>query len=447
MNKLFQEVFENIEEVVKQSSPLGNTLWLLVLQEHPADMADFLEEIGPKYAQQLFMKLPKQVKIEAFQELSDSTKVLLLALMSDHDRADALHVLSPDELADLFDFFSDEELKKNMNLLARRVREQVLSLLKFDPESAGGVMATDVITLIEDFNVEQSIKLLQRLSPSKDIHQQIYVTDKAHRLLGHINLEDLVLHKPSERIGEFMHKNDMVVRADEDQESVAKRMVHYGSLTAPIVDEDNYFLGVIPSEKLIDVIVEEASEDVQKMAALAPMKYPYFETSLIRLFYQRGYILVALLFAESFSMPILRSYEATLAAAPLLMFFIPMLISAGGNTSSQTSAMVIQGMASGEIGSFNMWRFLKRELVVSLMLAILLGITSFVRVFSTSKSIIESAVISFSLALIVMLSAILGSSIPFALKRLNIDPAFSAGPFLATLMDILGILIYCYISS
>jgi magnesium transporter len=256
-------------------------------------------------------------------------------------------------------------------------------------------------------------------------------------------LEDLVLHKGEERITSFVRKAELVVYPAEDQETIAKRMMHYGLMNVPVVDNENHFLGVISSETLVDVLVEEATEDVQKMSALAPIKQPYFEVPFFRLLFERSYILVALLFAESFSMTIMRMHESTLN--DFLLFFIPMLISAGGNSSSQTSAVVIQGMASGELGFFNMIRFLKRELFMAALIGIILGLASFIRVYFSSAAFFESFVISISLTCIVLLSVLLGSIMPFLLKKLRIDPAFSAGPFLATIMDVLGIMIYCFI--
>ncbi len=440
--KILEEIRDNIDVVIRQQGPIGKSLWQALLEIHSADIANFLAEIDRNNAQALFVALPQKARLEIFDDLSNRMRVFVLSFMNDQGQIDALQSLSADELTDLFDLFSDEELKKYLNLLHKQVREKVLSLLKFDPESAGGIMHTDVLTLMEDFTVEKSIKLLQRLSPKRDIHQQIFVTNRANRLVGNINLQDLVLQKPDERLGSFMRKNELVSRADEDQESIAKRMVHYGLMIVPVVDEDNHFLGVIPAETLVDVIVEEATEDVQKMGALMPIKHPYFEAKFSRLLFERSYILVALLLAESFSTTIMRAHESTLSG--ILLFFIPMLISVGGNTSSQTSAVVIQGMASGEIGFFNMIRFLRREFIMSSFLSIILGITAFTRVYFTSGNIWNSIVVSLSLSLIVITSVVLGSAIPFLLKRFNIDPAYSAGPFLATLMDILGILIYCY---
>lgn len=444
-NTILQEIRDNMTTILAQDSKLGSSLWHEFLKIHPADIAQFFVDIDRDFFRQMFGMLPRELKLAVFEELSDYMKVYILSHMQDTDIIDALNILTADELTDLFDLFSDEELKKYLELLHKKAREEVISLLKFHPDSAGGIMDIGVVTLMSDFTVEKSVTILQRLRPRREIHQSIYVTDRWHKLVGHVLLEDLVLHQPNERISSFMHPNELIAQAYEDQEAIARQMVHYGLTIIPVVGEDNYFLGVISSETLVDILVEEASEDVQRMSALPTLKHTYFETSFWKLVWDRSYILISLLLLESVSNTILHSHEATLGV--LLMSFIPMLISAGGNTSSQTSAMVIQGMAAGDIHKENMIRFLKRELFMALILASVLGLTSFVRVYYTTGSWMHSSIVSGSLATIVLVAVTLGSCIPFLLKQLNLDPAFSAGPFLATAMDLLGTLIFCYVSS
>lgn len=443
--RLLHEIQDHMEAVIAQDTDLGKGLWREFIELHPADIADFFSDIETKHFQPLFLKLPKKVRLEVFQEFSDMMKVHSLTFMSDKERADALNSLPADQLTDLFDLFSDEELKINLELLNKVERDHVLSLMRFDPESAGGIMDTQVLLFMQDFTVHKCIQVLQRLQPNREIYQQIYITDRDHHLVGHIRLEDLVLEHPQARIQTFMRDNEYVARPEEDRELIAKKMVHYGLMTVPVVDDTNLFLGIITNETLVDVLVEEASEDVQKMSALAPMKYPYFETSFLRLLFERGYILVALLLAQSFSTTIMKSYQTTLEYG-VLLYFTTMLISTGGNTSSQTSAIVIQGLITGEIHATNVLKFLRRELLMAGILGLVLGAVAFIRAYISAASFIESVAISASLMGIVIVSTMLGSLIPLILKRLGIDPAFSAGPFLATVMDILGILIYCFVS-
>lgn len=442
--RTFQEIIENLEEVVSRGTPLGRDLWAQLLKVHPADRALFLTDASDETFDQIMYALPQQARLEVFEHLSDAKKVQTLALLTKEEQIEALNTLSTDELTDLFDSLSDEELKKYLELLNKEPRERVIALLKFAPDSAARMMDSEVISLIDDFTVEKSIKLIQRLQPSRDIYQHIYVTDRHNTLIGHIGLEDLLFHKPQDRIASFIQENKLVVQVDEDQDQVSKDMVHYDVTTAPVVSKQNHFLGVITSSALVDVIVEEAGEDVQRMAAMTPLKESYFETSFWRLLYERGHILVILLLAESFSTTILSSYEKLLG---ILYIFIPMLISTGGNTSSQTSAMVIQGMASGDLRRSNMAKFFKREFLMAAGLGSILGAAAFARSYYTIGNLGLSLGVAIALTLIVISSVVLGSTVPFVLRRLNIDPAFSAGPFLATAMDVIGIFIFVFITQ
>jgi magnesium transporter len=242
-----------------------------------------------------------------------------------------------------------------------------------------------------------------------------------------------------------MKPNELVVHAQEDREEVVQKMMHYHLTTVPVVNKENIFLGVIPSDTLAEVIEEEASEDIYRMSALTPIKHTYFETPFFRLLYQRSSILLVLLALQTFSAIIISLYQATLEG--FLMLFITTLTSTGGNSSSQTSALAIQGMATGEINSANIKRFVRREFFMAIMIAIILGIFSFVRIYITygGAFILKGLAVSVSLAAIVLVSVMLGSTMPLLLKRLNVDPAHSAGPMLATLMDVVGLLLYCFI--
>ena len=438
---LLYAIQENIDDVIAQKGQIGTKLWYELVNTHPVDIAEIFKNLKKEQVELLYRALPHSLQLDLFPELQDRLKVAILSSLDDHEQAEAFQTLSTDELTDLFDIFSDEELKKYLSSLHKRVHEKVRKMLKFEPESAAGIMHTDVITLMEDFTAEKSISLLQRLRPSRDVHRQIFVVNKDHRLVGFIYLEDLLFNKPNIRISSFMHKNELIAEAHEDRETIAKEMVHYGVTTVPVIGADNIFLGVISSDTLVDVLVEEAVEDVQKMAAVTPLRRPYFETPFFQALYERSYILVILLLAGSVSTTIMRIYEATLTE--MLLFFVPMLTSVGGNTSNQTSAVAICGMTSGEFDHSTVKKFLRRELMMASFLSLILGITSFTRVYLTSGIMWESVVVSFTLAIIVLVSVTLGSAMPFILKRFNIDPAFSAGPFLATIMDIIGILIYC----
>lgn len=430
--------------LIKGDTKQAQALWKQFIALHPADIADFLTDIDLADSVKLFDKLPSISQVPVFEEFSDMMKLRSLPLMTHHEQIDILNLLPLDEVTDLFDMLSDEELKVYLQLLHKRSREKVLALMQFHPESAGGVMDIEVFSLIEDFTVEKSIQLLRRVQMSKDVYQRIYVTDKNQKLLGYIRLEDLILEQPYTQISSFMKPNEYVAQADEDREGIAKKMVHYGLMIVPVVGQGDHFLGVIPGKTLVDVLVEEASEDLQKMFALAPIKGTYFEMPFWRVLAERSYILVGLLIAQSFSTSIMESYRTSLGA--VLLVFVTMLIGAGGNSSNQTSAVVLQGLATGEIRSSNIARFLRREFAMAFILAIVLSVVGYIRAILTTHNVLQSIAIATSLFVIVFVGVILGSVMPLILKRVGIDPAFSAGPFLATLMDILGSFIFCSVS-
>lgn len=454
---IIDKVKESIPEIVEFQTAHIKALWGDFLALHPADIAQGLSELDKEDCEKLILKLPKKLRMQVFQHVSDSLKMLMLSLLDDKERADILNTTPADELSDLFEILSDEELKHYLMLLNYHDQQKVLSIMQFPPQSAAGIMDADVITFRDNFTVERAIHILQRLGPKRELHHQIYVLNSQNQLVGYINLEDLVLKNPKMRLSSFMHKNELVAYATEDRESVAKKMIHYNQMTVPVVGDNNIFLGLIPSQTLVEIIGDEASEDVYHMSAMAALPRGYFETSFFRLLYERSYILILLLLLQTFSTKIIQYYEALLAG--FLTAFITMLTSTGGNSSSQTSALVIQGMATGELTGNNIGKFLKREIFIASLMALFLGFFSFLRVYYTYKGstviigaksmsvFMSSIAVSISLAAIVFFSVILGSCVPLILKRFRIDPAFAAGPFLATLMDIFGLLLYCYISS
>ena len=444
-HKTIETVRQHLSELLAQDSVLGASLWHELLKLHPADITQLFTMLETDEFKPLFLALPDAVRKGVFAEFSDTQKIFCLSFLDDHARTALLGSMPIDELTDFFDSLSDDELKRYLKLLHRKDREQVLSLMQFNPESVGGIMDTNVLTLMQDFTVEKSIQILQRLQPRRELHQQIYVTNQENQLVGHIRLEDLVLKSPKTRLAAILRPNELVAQVTQDREEVAKQMLHYSLTTVPVVGSNAVFLGIIESQTLIEIIEEEASEDIYRISALSPIKHTYFETSFTRLLLQRSSILLMLLVLQSLSTMIIEYYQATLCG--FFMYFITMLISTGGNTSSQSSALAIQGMATGEIAGSTIWRFIKRELIMALMIALILGTFSWLRIYLTHHDMLGSVIVSVSLGMIVLVSVMLGSCMPIVLKKLGMDPAHSAGPLLATLMDIVGLFVYCLITQ
>ena len=448
LKKIFEKIEKNIDAIVKRKSKVDNELWNSFIQEHPTDIAIFISSLTKKNFATLFSCLPENLRLEVFDELSPFKKAHTLSLLSKEEVAFILKNSTIDDLSNTLDLLSDDDLKKYLELLQIEDREKVLSLLKFSSDSAAGIMNTQVVSLTQDLTVEKSLALFRRLKPQKEFHQQIFITDNEYKLVGYINLEDLVLSDFDQSIKSLMKKNRFIAKATQEKSSIANEARKYHLSSIPVVGEDNFFLGAISSLKIMHILEEEISDDVYKMSALAPIKSrTYFEISFFRLVYERSYILIILLLAQSFSTLLLEHFEGMLAG--FLFYFVTMLTSTGGNASSQTSAIAIQGLASGEINRNNISRFIKRECLMALTIAFAVGITSFIRAyyFASQQSFSGSFIVGITIFVIVLVATLLGFLFPIALRRINIDPAFSAGPFLTTLMDILGLIIYCYIGK
>jgi len=444
VQKTFEQMLRYFDDFVSQGSTVGILLWNEFMTMHPADAAQFFSMLDNDQVQELFLALPLDKRVSIFIKLLDSLKIYVLSFLDEHQRGLLLGKLSIDELTDVFDDLSDEALKEYLKLLHKKDRQKVLSLLKFDDDTAGGIMETDVITLMQDFTIEKAIKILQRLQPEHVFYQTIYITDQENRLEGYIRIEDLVLKNSKLRLSAIVRKDFISISDDMDQQEVVNVMTHYEASLAPVVDREGFFLGVITADTLVDVVEDEAGEDIYKMSALTPMDRPYFETPFFNIFYKRSFILVLLLLLQSITSLIMRQYEGILIG--FLMIFATMSTSTAGNTSSQSSALIIQGLARGEINDANMHKFVYREIKMAFCLASVLGIVAFARMYFMEKNFWGSFAVSIALALIVMVSIIVGSCMPIVLKKLNFDPANSAGPILATFMDIVGILIYCVVT-
>ena len=392
---VLQRVSQNIDEVIARKTDLGIALWELLVQEHPADIAQFIISIPQPQATAIFLPLDKDLKLEIFGYLPEFARAELITDMPVQDKQFILTHTHADDISDMFAYLSDEELKECLKLLNKQDQKRVLDLSKFPSETAGGIMTIDVLTLMKDFTVAKSIELLQRLQPNKDLHQTIYVTDFEAHLVGYIQLQDLVLKSPDTRLESILEEVPYVALSHEDQKVVAKNMVHYQMMSVPVVDEKDLLLGVITSDTLVHVVQKEAGEDVQRMAG-APVTESYLETSFWRLLYKRGAILAILMIAESVTSVIVHNYEHMLSS--FLIGFFTMLVSTGGNTSSQTSAIVIQGVNSGVINDATLSRFFKRELGMGVALGLILGFITFVRVYAFKHLFLETMVVSISVS-------------------------------------------------
>jgi magnesium transporter len=447
LKKILLQIENNIESTIKEDSILGKDLWQILLQQHPADIALIINNIDNQSQVALFKKMPKDLAFKVFEKIQEPIQAFILANLDHDDIAYILTEIPVSALTDLFEHISDEELEKYLKLLQVKQRNKLISLRSFAPESAGARMQTDVLTLQENFTVKRSIEVLQRLAPKQSVDNVFYVTNKNNVIVGYLTIDKLVLNKPETLLSQIMEEAEFLVYVDEDQEEVANQMKHYNLICAPVIDKEKHFLGIITAEDVFEIMTEEESEDVYKMSGQAPMEHSYFATPTWQLVRQRIPWLIGLLLLQSFSSMILFQYNSMISNYAIITLFLTMLIGTGGNAGNQSATLVIRGLTTKEITRQNSIKMLMREMGISLILASIIVLVGSIRIFYTAQDIISTIAITLSLFLIIVTSITLGTLIPIILERLNLDPAHSAAPFLTTLMDILGVLIYCVVCS
>jgi magnesium transporter len=303
-------------------------------------------------------------------------------------------------------------------------------------------MTTDYISVGPNVRIDEAIDVIRKNAGGAESLEVIYVVDEEHRLLGFLKLRNLLTSQADERARDVMLENVISVLPDLDQEEVAKILAKYDLHTLPVVDKARHMLGIVTSDDILDVIVEEQAEDVQKMGAVAPIAEGYFDASVGVYIKKRAPWLLVLFVGGFFTTSALKAYDEVLSAVAQLAFYVPLLISAGGNSGSQSSTLVIRGLAVGDITTRDWWRVLTREIVQGLVLGGLLAILGVIRVMVAGDGWGLASVIAPTIMCIVLMGCVVGGMLPILLHRVGLDPATSSNPFIATLVDVFGIVIY-----
>lgn len=447
ISTLGAQLEQHIQEVIHESSETGIQIWKLILGHHPADIATIFEYISAPEQALLLQKISKEIAPKIFERMSGLSQAALLEHLEKDFIALILQQMHSDRLTHLFDYISDDQLQEYLKLLQRKQRNQIVSSLNFAVKSAGRLMSSDVLTFPRDFTVKKSIALLQRLGPKRDILQSIYLTDEQNLLVGFINIQDLVLNNAETPLMSIMKPCSFVAQVNDDQEHVAQQMNHYNLIAVPVVNDQNYFLGVVTADDIFDVLEDEATEEVYKMSGLSAIEDSYLETPFWTLIQQRSNWLVSLLFLQSISGVIMAHFSSIYEKYTILAFFITMLIGTGGNAGNQSATLIIRGLSTGEINKKTTLKALFKELNSATVIGFILSFACFIRVYFYSHDFLMATTISIVLFLIVLCSILFGTTLPIVLHRCGVDPAHSAAPFLATIMDICGILILCLVTS
>ncbi|MFO0678051.1 MAG: magnesium transporter [Polyangiaceae bacterium] len=424
----------------------------LLEEIHPEDLADLIAELEADEAAELLARMPAEEAAPIFVRLDEHEQEELVDLMPPESVAHIASEMPPDDRADLFSALPEDVGDKLLETLERvdpEAAEDVREIEKYPETSAGHLMTTSYVSVPPTATVRMAIEAVRaHVKDNKEPTYNVYVLDAEERLLGLASIRDLMLADPTDSIDSVLRLNVLTVPPDLDQEEVARRMAKYDLNAQPVVDANGVLVGVITIDDVVDVLTQEQTEDVQKIGGVEPLDLPYFQTSFLTFIQKRGGWLVVLFFGEFFTQTALRHYDPIFEAVHGASYYVPLLISAGGNSGSQSSTLVIRGMAVGEIKLRDWWKIFLREAAIGLVLGIGLGTVGFARVLMYPEQTVPFALtIAFTLVGIVVTGCTVGSMLPILLRRLGLDPATSSTPFIASLVDVLGIVVFVHIAK
>lgn len=408
---------------------------------HPADILDALEAYkGDAIA--LLAKLPNEILADIIEEAEEEDKSGIFHLFPLAQKKEIISEMASDELVDLLVTIDPEEAANLIESLDAEDAQDVKDLMQYDPETAGGIMATEFVTIKDNMTVRETLKYLQKHGEEAETLSYLYVLDEHEILKGVVSLRDIVVHKFSEAIAPLIKSNVISVKPELDQEEVASAFKKYGFSSMPVVDEENKMLGIITADDVLDVVVDESTEDFEKMAGLAHGEGEYLETGVFQLARKRIFWLLFLMISATFTSVIIQGYQGALASVVILAAFIPMLMDTGGNAGSQSATLIIRGMALGEIDMKDYFRVIFKEVQVSMIVGIVLAVVNFLRIWLFNRNILLAMTVSLSLLFTVVLAKTVGCTLPMVARKFKIDPAIMAAPIITTIVDILSLIVY-----
>lgn len=418
-----------------------------LLRELPTpDLADLLREMDEGKRIFIVRLLPRNLMPEVFSHLDLKLKEDFLKALTDEETRMILANLTPDDRTDFLEELPGQAIQKVLNLLSPHDRHEALQLLGYPEESVGRLMTPDYVAVRPEWTVRQSLDHIRIKGKDSETINIIYVTTASWKLLGVMSLRRMILAEPGERIEQTMEDTVISVSALADREEAVKTIRRYDLVALPVVDANGILLGIVTIDDLFDVAEEEVTEDFQKSAAVAPLKTSFRESSIRSLYSKRVTWLASLLGISVITTGIISSRADTLESALALAFFIPLLIGTGGNTGAQSATLMIRAIATGDIREGQWIGTVLREIGIGSLLGITMGLASWVLGFFKGGMQI-AFIVSLAMIFIVIISSILGIILPLILRRFHMDPAIASNPLIASLMDIIGLIIYFSLAS
>ncbi len=424
-----------------ESAEVGELMELLERE----DAALVFRSLLRPTAAAVFAHLPHDNQVALVDDLAPDVE-LLAALLND---------LSPDDRTAFFAALPEEAVQGFLSILEPKERENAVRLLGYPEESVGRLATTDYIALRPDWTVEQALRHIRRFGRDSETINVIYIVDREWKLLDDLRIREIILAEPDTTILSLMDRRFVALSASDDQETAVGVFRQYDRATLPVVDTDGMLVGIVTVDDVLDVAEEEATEDIQKLGGLEALDEPYMETPLPTLIKKRARWLAVLFVGEMFTATAMGYFEAEIARAVVLALFVPLVISSGGNSGSQAASIMVRALALGEVRLKDWWRVMHREVLSGLALGSILGAMGFLRVTLWAKAfglygehwMLIGVTIGIALVGVVMWGTLAGSMLPFVMKRLGADPAVSSAPFVATLVDVTGLVIYFSVAA
>ncbi len=417
----------------------------LLEEIHDEDLADLLGLLSESEAALVLRALPTADAAPILERLDEDQQEAMVEHIGMESIAPIVGEMSADERTDLIEALPEavgDTLLETLEKVDPEAAAEVEALAKWPEDSAGGLMTTDYVSVPMGFTIAEAIEKLRRVGGEAETIYYVYVVSGGNRLLGVVSLRDVLLAGPNDTIGEVMTENVTAVGPEMDQEEVARTMAKYDFSALPVMGADRKLLGVITFDDVMDVLTQEGTEDAQRLGAVEPTEEGYFQTAFWTFIRKRVTWLSALFISEFFTGTALRHYGGVIEAISKLAYYVPLCISAGGNTGSQSSTLIIRGLAVGDVKPRDWYRVFLRELGQGVVLGVMLAAIGVVRVLMWGDGWQFAATIGVTLVAIVVMGSTVGSMLPLLLRRLGIDPATSSTPFIATLIDVMGIVVY-----
>ncbi|MGQ9798854.1 MAG: magnesium transporter [Ignavibacterium sp.] len=416
----------------------------------PADIAELLIDLDEKERVIIFRLLHTELATDTFEYLDFDTQMDLLKAMGNEEVAAILNEMDPDDRTALFEELPASATKQLIQLLSPEERRLAVTLLGYPENSVGRLMTPDYIAVKPDWTMQQTLDYIRENGKNKETLNILYVTDDKGKLIDDIKIREILLAPLDSRISDLMDENYVALNVYDDQEKAVEMFRKYDRVALPVVDHSGNLIGIVTFDDVMDVAVEETTEDIQKQAAVEVLDEPYPTIPILKMIKKRAGWLSILFIGEMFTASAMAVFEKEIERAVVLALFVPLIISSGGNSGSQAATLVVRAMALGEVTIKDWFLVIRRELLTGLALGLILATIGFIRIYVWQMAshiygehwFFVAITVSISLIGVVLWGTITGSTLPFILKRLGFDPASSSAPFVATLVDVTGIVIY-----